>query len=200
MEKKYLRVLAIIFLIVFAIILYFILSDKPLDTTGDALKFKEEYELVNQNINAVQINISEDNPIVYLEKYEDLDKKLKNKEAFILYLGFPTCPWCRNIIPVLFDCAKENNIDKVYYINVRELKNLDDDYKSLRNLIDEYLEEDEDGIKTLYVPEVFFFKDGKIIGHHLGSVESQVNPIVSLTSEQISELKSIYNNYITKIK
>ena len=143
MEKKSLRVLAIIFLIVLGIILYFVLMDKPLNTRNDALKFKEEYEIVNQNVNAVQMNISEDNPIVYLESYKELDKNLKNKDDFILYLGFPTCPWCRNIIPVLFDSAKENNIDKVYYINVRELKSLEDDYKALRKLIDEHLEEDE---------------------------------------------------------
>ena len=200
MEKKSLRVLAIIFLIVLGIALYFVLVDKPLDTRNDALKFKEEYEIVNQNVNAVQMNISEDNPIVYLESYKELDKNLKNKDDFILYLGFPTCPWCRNIIPVLFDSAKENNIDKVYYINVRELKSLEDDYKALRKLIDEHLEADEEGIKTLYVPEVFFFKDGKIIGHHLGSVESQVNPTVSLTTDQITELKSIYSSYIIKMK
>lgn len=200
MEKKSLRVLAIIFLIILGITLYFVLMDKPLNTRNDALKFKEEYEIVNQNTNAVQLNISEDNPIVYLESYKELDKNLKNKDDFILYLGFPTCPWCRNIIPVLFDSAKENNIDKVYYINVRELKSLEEDYKALRKLIDEHLEADEEGIKTLYVPEVFFFKDGKIIGHHLGSVESQVNPTVPLTTDQITELKSIYSSYIIKMK
>lgn len=200
MEKKSLRVLAFIFLIVLGIILYFVLVDKSLNTGDDSLKFKEEYEIVNQNVNAVQMNISEDNPIVYLEKYEELDKHLKDKDDFILYLGFPTCPWCRNIIPVLFDSAKENNIDKVYYINVRELKNIDDDYKSLRGLIDEHLEADEEGNKVLYVPEVFFFKDGKIIGHHLGSVDSQVDPTIPLTIDQITELKNIYSSYITKMK
>ena len=200
MEKKSLRVLAFIFLIILGIILYFVLVDKSLNTGDDSLKFKEEYEIVNQNVNAVQMNISEDNPIVYLEKYEELDKHLKNKDDFILYLGFPTCPWCRNIIPVLFDSAKENDIDNVYYINVRELKSLEDDYNSLRELIDEHLEADAEGNKVLYVPEVFFFKDGKIIGHHLGSVESQVDPTIPLTIDQITELKNIYSSYITKMK
>ena len=182
------------------IVLFFILRDKTNTNREDALKFKEEYESVDKNSSAVQMDISKNNPIVYLESYKELDNKLANKDSFVLYLGFPTCPWCRNIIPVLFEMAKDNKIKNVYYINVRELKNnSNEDYQKLYKLVFDYLEE-EDGEKVLYVPEVFFFQGGKIIGHHLGSVESQNNPNVSLTEEQKIELKNIYQQYFDKIK
>lgn len=199
MEKKSLRVVAVIFLIFLGIVLFFILKDKD-SNKEDAIKFKEEYEAVNANAGAVQMTISENNPIVYIESYEELNKKILNKDNFVLYLGFPTCPWCRNIIPVLFEVATENKVKEVYYINVRELKNSSEDYKNLFEVISDYLEEDEEGEKVLYVPEVFFFQDGKIIGHHLGSVDSQTNPNNPLTETQKNELKRIYQGYFDKIK
>ena len=55
MEKKSLRVLAIIFLIILGLILFFILKDKGGNNVEDALKFKKEYEIVNQNVNAVKM-------------------------------------------------------------------------------------------------------------------------------------------------
>ena len=197
MEKKKVKIIAIIFLIIFGVTLFFLLKDKE----NDALKFKVEYEKLNANEGAVKLDIPEDNPIVYLNTYKELNKKIQNKDSFILYLGFPNCPWCRNIVPLLFDAVKENNIDKIYYINPRVLKEENaDDFDSLFNLLYDYLLADEEGNKALYVPDVYFFKDGKIIGHHLDTVESQTDPRVPLNDEQVNELKGIYNELILKIK
>lgn len=205
MKKKSICVVTLLVLLFFTIFLVFLLKDEhdytdddvadKNITNTDVLKFKEEYETVNNNENSVQINISEDSPIKYLS-YEELISKINKKENFVLYLGFPTCPWCRNIIPVLFDTANANN-NKVYYINTRELKSLSvDNYNALYNLVYDYLEED----KVLYVPDVYFFKNGEIIGHHLGSVDSQTNPYVTLNEEQKNELKNIYQNLFNEIK
>ena len=70
MEKKSFRILAIIFLILLAVVLFFILKDKPNTTkpaTEDYLKFKDEYESVNNNENAIKISITENAPIKYLD-------------------------------------------------------------------------------------------------------------------------------------
>ena len=197
MEKKKVKIIAIIFLIIFGVTLFFLLKDKE----NDALKFKVEYEKLNANEGTVKLDIPEDNPIIYLNTYKELNKKIQNKDSFILYLGFPNCPWCRNIVPVLFDAVKENNIDKIYYINPRVLKEENaDDFDSLFNLLYDYLLADEEGNKGLYVPDVYFFKDGKIIGNHLDTVESQTDPRVTLNEEQVNELKGIYGELISKIK
>ena len=164
---------------------------------SDGEKFKAEYEaLNNENIN---INISKNNPIKYVTLDEVFDI-IQNKTG-VIYFGFPGCPWCRNMIPVLFEAAKNNNIDTIYYFNPRNVKKSDnDEYNKLKEILNEYLSEDENGQKVLYVPDIYFIKDGKIVGHHLGTVDSQEEPTISLTEEEKNELLDIFNELFEKIR
>lgn len=164
---------------------------------SDGEKFKAEYEaLNNENVN---INISKNNPIKYVTLDEVFDI-IQNKTG-VIYFGFPGCPWCRNMIPVLFEVAKNNNIDTIYYFNPRNVKKSDnDEYNKLKEILNEYLSEDENGQKVLYVPDVYFIKDGKIVGHHLGTVDSQADPTISLTEEEKNELLDIFNELFEKIR
>lgn len=164
---------------------------------SDGEKFKAEYEaLNNENVN---INISKNNPIKYVTLDEVFDI-IQNKTG-VIYFGFPGCPWCRNMIPVLFEAAKNNNIDTIYYFNPRNVKKSDnDEYNKLKEILNEYLFEDENGQKVLYVPDVYFIKDGKIVGHHLGTVDSQEDPTISLTEEEKNELLDIFNELFEKIR
>lgn len=206
MEKKSLRIAAIIFLVLLAVVLFFILKDRPNKSndntdpiTEDTRKFKEEYEEVNSNEGAVKITIPNNAPVKYLSS-DELFTKIENKENFVVYIGFPTCPWCRNIVNVLFDTANDNGAT-IYYINSRELKSSSlENYNKIYELLYDYLDTDQTGNKVLYVPDVYFFKDGSIVGHHLGSVESQTNPKVLLNSTQKKELKGIYQDLFNKIK
>lgn len=164
---------------------------------SDGEKFKAEYEaLNNENLN---INISKNNPIKYVTLDEVFDI-IQNKTG-VIYFGFPGCPWCRNMIPVLFEAAKNNNIDTIYYFNPKNVKKSDnDEYNKLKEILNEYLSEDENGQKVLYVPDVYFIKDGKIVGHHLGTVDSQEDPTISLTEEEKNELLDIFNELFEKIR
>lgn len=205
MEKKSLRIAAIIFLILLAVVLFFILKDEPNKSnninpiTEDSCKFKEEYEKVNSNEGAVKITIPNNAPVKYLSS-DELFTKIENKENFVVYIGFPTCPWCRNIVNVLFDTANDNGAT-IYYINARELKSSSlENYNKIYELLYDYLDTDQTGNKVLYVPDVYFFKDGSIVGHHLGSVASQTNPKILLNSAQKKELKVIYQDLFNKIK
>lgn len=163
----------------------------------DSIKFKTEYEALNNN--SVVMEIDENNPIKYIEFDEVID--LLNSGTGVLYFGFPGCPWCRNMLPVLFDVAKINNVDTVYYYNPSNIrKNGDDDYKQLTDILNNYLLENEEGVKTLYVPDVYFINNGEIEGHHLSTVDSQTNPFTPLTEEQINELKNIYQELFNKIR
>ena len=205
MEKKSLRIAAIIFLILLAVVLFFILKDEPNKSnninpiTEDTRKFKEEYEKVNSNDGAVKITIPNNAPVKYLSS-DELFTKIENKENFVVYIGFPTCPWCRNIVNVLFDTANDNGAT-IYYINSRELKSSSlENYNKIYELLYDYLDTDQTGNKVLYVPDVYFFKDGSIVGHHLGSVVSQTNPKILLNSTQKKELKGIYQDLFNKIK
>lgn len=164
-------------------------TDKSDDTLSDTQKIIDEYKNANSTI---EVSLNENANVKYLEKEKLID--FLNKETGIVYLGFPTCPWCRNILPVLMDFAYKNNV-KLYYFNVRTFDSNDPVREKLITILSEYLEEG-----TLYVPDVYFIKDGKIVGNHLGSVSSQTNPYEPLTDSQKEELKNIYQGYYELIK
>lgn len=187
----------------------------------DAIKFKEEYEKLNDTesnygIKYSSLEISKKNPIKYATETEIIDV-IKNKTG-VIYLGYPECPWCRTAVPVLLEAAKQTGIDKVYYLNmkdVRDKKKLDEngkvvieeqgskDYPKLLEALGEYADVydglNDDSIKRIYVPIVIFVKDGKIIGKHLDTVSSQENPFVKLDEEQTKELLNIYKDYMHKM-
>lgn len=163
----------------------------------DAEKFKQEYEALNNK--SVVMNIDENNPIKYVGFDEVIN--ILTTDTGVIYFGFPGCPWCRNMIPVLFDVAKENNIDMIYYFNPSDIRsNGDEDYKRLVNILNDYLLENSDGEKTLYVPDVYFIKDGQIVGHHLSTIDSQTDPYIPMTEDQTKELQNIYQQLFDKIR
>lgn len=188
----------------------------------EAMKFKEEYEKLNNqakesgNGKYSSIEIPEDNAIVY-SNVEEILSILENKSG-VIYFGYPECPWCRNMVSPLLNTANMVGMDKIYYLNVkdmRDLKKLDEngniitekegsaEYKDLLKVLDSVLPTyqglNDDTIKRIYVPTVLFVKDGEIIGFHEGTVDSQEDPSILLTSEQEKELSSIYSDYMHKI-
>ena len=194
----------------------------------DAEKFKKEYEELNDqtigesNYKYPSVDISKDNAIKYAS-YDEL-LELLNGGTGIIYLGYETCPWCRNAVPVLLEAASEVGIEDIYYINMKnerdEIKVKEDGsletvkegtegYKKLLSrldaILDEYTLEDMHGNtvsaneKRIYVPLVVFVKDGEIVGYHIDTVESQTNPFEKLNEEQTNELMDIYISYMHKV-
>lgn len=199
---------------------------KLINTNIDALKFKKEYEKLNSE-DYLEIEIEDNNPIVYAN-YEEILEVIK-KGTGIIYLGFPECPWCRNAVPVLFDVAKDNNINRIYYMDIYDERDsyviedgnlvyaIDDNgkekkgtegYFKLLEALDKYLTDYtilfddktyEVGEKRIYAPSVIFVKEGKVLGIHVSTVESHTNPNKKLTESQYDELYSIYQKYIDKM-
>lgn len=201
-----------------AIICLLVVTIKYTNEETDAIKFKEEYETLNDKKDSneyINVDIDKENPIVYADAEEVIDL-IKNDTA-VIYFGFPECPWCRNAIPVLLDAAKELGIEKIYYYNalsIRDKKSLDEngdivvedegtkEYEELVELLYDYLTIydglNDNTIKRLYFPTVLFVKDGEVIGLHISTVETQENPYNELTKEQYEELKTIYYDYLNK--
>ena len=202
-------------------------SDNKTTTITDSVKFKEEYEKLNGEVNSnnqkeyPQMDISKDNMIKYLDVEEVLD--ILKDGTGVIYFGYPECPWCRNAVPVLLNAAQNTSLAQVYYYNANAIKNIkevDDEgkivetqkekagyrdlLKALDSILKEYTLTDKDGNtvhtgeKRIYVPLVVFVKDGKIIAHHEGTVDSQKDPYVLLNEEQKEELNQIYVDNITK--
>lgn len=89
----------------------------------DALRFKTEYEVLNNTVDLDgntlnKVLIKEDNPIVY-SSLDEIITKIDNKESFIVYFGYPSSFYCRNIIEYAINAANAENINTIYYINLR---------------------------------------------------------------------------------
>ena len=230
-SKKFLLIRGSILLIVGLISLFcviyfnFIKNDtnpfKDSNKISDALKFKQEYESLNNIIDSdgenqyVNINIDEDNPVVYKSSKEIVE--ILDNGTGIIYLGFSKCPWCRNAIQVLIDAAEESELDELYYLDIYDMRNelaLEDgkiitkkegttDYLKMVELLNDFLSPydglEDESIKRIYAPTVVFVKDGNILGIHEGTVESHTNAKESLNETQYSELKNIYLDGISKV-
>ena len=160
-------------------------------------KFKQEYEELNEEWESVYVEVPENVQISYLEE-DEVIPFLENGTG-ILYFGWSSCPWCRNALPALMEVAVENN-QPINYFNPKVIRSSENDtYKFIMKYLDDFLSSDETGDKKLYVPDVYFIKDGTVMGHHLDTVETQDDPYEPLTNEQFGELKQIYEENIKKI-
>lgn len=196
------------------------------DINKDAIKFKNEYESLNNKVNSnnkkyIDVSIDEENGMIYAS-YDKVIDIIKNETA-IIYFGFPECPWCRNAVPVLLDAIKEMGIDKIYYYNalaIRDKKTLDDngniivedegtkEYKELVKLLYDHLPAygglNDETIKRLYFPTVLFVKNGEILGleQSLSSYSKRVDgdPLIPMTKEEQTELANIFTEYYKQIQ
>lgn len=189
----------------------------------DGAKFKEEYEALNgQEVKDnvyTELQIEQDNPMVYATLDEIL-ALIEDGEG-IIYFGFPECPWCRTAVPLLLDAAKELEVEKIYYYNVHEgrdslelvdgeitvKKEKSEEYKAIYDaLYDElsvYQGLEDESIKRLYFPTVYFMKDGKVIEKIEGTetvVPEFVDPFTPMNEEQKERMRTAYKDGIKKMR
>ncbi len=227
MKKGSMIVIIIVFL--FSIFMgYRYFEDKKETTSKDAVTFKKEYEALNNRVNPnnnklyPEVSISNDNPVKY-SSYDEIFEVLKSGTG-VIYFGFPECPWCRNLVPVMLSAAKEVEIDTIYYLNIKDdrdvlMLNENGDIitekegnkkyfelvEKLDSILDDYILTYNDGKsvstgeKRIYTPLLIFVKNGKIIAHHTDTVDSQTNPYVALNDRQSEELLLKLINYMSKI-
>lgn len=192
----------------------------------DAIRFKDEYEVLNDEETGYKdfkypiVNIDADNPMVYKTPKEILE--VLEQEDAIVYFGFATCPWCRNVIETLIDVAKDNNVDKIYYVDIKDIR---DSYEFngtlepkmtkkgtnayyeildfLGDNLDKYYIKDEDGnqydtgVTRLYAPTIVSVSDGEVLGLHVSTVDSHLNPYEKMNKEQQKELTEKLVDVIT---
>lgn len=192
MKKKMIcgSIIVLMLLVLIGVILY----------QNDSFRFKISYEYINyaeyNNGKKIKVSIPWNNPIKYISEKEVIN--FFKEGTGILYFGYNTCPWCRNAIPVLIEASQSQEIDTIYYADIHHL-NLSSIRKELYQILDSYLEEDEEGNKILAVPDVYFVKEGEILGQHRGTVDSYYNPYQEMKPEEKKELLNIYQEYIKEI-
>lgn len=210
--KKINILIIIIFILMFAGI--FVLGNKKTDS--DAVKFKKEYEVLNGQENDYgkefrNLNISENNPIVY-KTANDIVSMIDNKETFAVYFGFSKCPWCRSVLPTMFEVANDLGIDKIYYVDVSDIRDTKEykdgkveDVKAgspgynlllilLKDVLDDYNLTDSEGNpvdvdeKRIYAPNIITVLGGKPEGMTTGISDSQTDPNMEITDDMKKEM------------
>jgi len=157
----------------------------------DAERFKKEYS-----------EVSNDNVFVY-SNIESVIKILENGTG-VIYLGFPECQWCQSYVKILNEAAKENNIEKIYYVNILEdRKNNTKNYKKLIEILNDNLLYDDEGNHRIYVPDVTIVNKGNIIGHDNESsviTDDTLTPEKYWNNERISNLKNKLKESFNKLE
>lgn len=142
------------------------LNKENKEINQDAIKFKKEYEELNGTIREKDghiynnVNISEDNPIIYITLEELVN--ILNSGKGIVFISNPTCPYCRASIPSLLEVAQDLKIDKIYYYNT---KSKNENYKELtKTLLDkDIIKRNEKGNDEWNIPQVLNVKNGEIL-------------------------------------
>ena len=188
---------------------------------SDAVKFKKEYESLNgtkssSNKTIRTISIDKENPMVY-STADAIVEKMENNETFVVYFGFASCPWCRSMLESFLQSAKDNNIKKIYYVDVYDIRDKyevnkegklekteegTDGYNELINLLgnvlDDYNITTESGEtlstneKRIYAPNVVAVVNGKAVEMVEGISSKLEDPYSELTEEMKEES---YNSF-----
>lgn len=213
-------------LIVIGIALVLVLINPFEKKSSDSIKFKEEYESLNNTVNESNnkkyrsISISKNNPFKYKEA-EDIADMIENGETFVVYFGYNSCPWCRSVLPTLIEVAKDLKIDTIYYVDVKNIRDtivLNDNgtletikegtdgyyrlIKLLDNVLSDYTLTDSNGDIVsakegrIYAPNIVKVVDGKAVGLTTGVSESQNDGYMELTSEMINETYSKFEDIL----
>lgn len=172
---------------------------------SDSIKFKKEYEKLN-NTKFRNVNIDKNNPFKYKD-IKDIVDMVEKKESFIVYFGFSSCPWCRMIIEELVNVSNEEDINIIYYVDI---KNIRDEYnivnnksklikkgnknylkllKLFDNILDDYKINDYNlNEKRIYAPTIISVINGKAEKKE-SAVEGISDPYKKLTKNEKKEIK-----------
>jgi len=206
-------------------------DDDVNEPTADALAFVAEHEDLNglphpDNPDLIfkDMYVSEDNPFRYVE-FDEIIELLENGTG-IVYFGFPNCPWCRNLVPVLTDAAIDFGVEDILYRNVWEDRNIleleDDEIVEVRaghsgyyqvleilgDLAPAYRGLEDESIRRIFVPAVVFVRDGEIISYfqNLPSFQQRVEDENDdttawdpMTEADIEELTQIFIAYFEQV-
>lgn len=220
MQKR--NKLFLLIIMVFAIFLVTGCKDK----SNDAYKFKEEYESLNGTTNSNgkevrTISISDDNPFIYATE-DEIVEKINNKETFVVYFGFASCPWCRSVLETLISTAASTGIKKIYYVDVLNIRdkyemkdgslvrtnNGTDGYNKLLTLLDSKLSEytlNIDGKtintneKRIYAPNIVGIINGEVNELETGISPLQTDGYMDLTDEMIKDTKEAFKKVLEPV-
>ena len=158
---------------------------------GDSGRFAEEYT-----------EVEVDN-VFKFKTAEEIITVLEHGTG-VVFLGFPSCPWCQTYAPMLNSLAKEYGIEEIYYYDIKsDRADNTENYQKMVSILSDYLQYDESGNKRIYVPETAFVVDGEIIGNDWETSKNTLgldNPKEYWTEERVNAWKQNVGALMERVK
>ena len=85
---------------------------------NDTVLFKSSYEALN---NTKPYMLVPEQLNIHILDFSGVQEFLESGSG-ILYFWFPSCPWCRNLLPNLFEVMEENQILDLYVFDPKEIR------------------------------------------------------------------------------
>lgn len=122
----------------------------------------------------------------------------------IIYYGYTDCPWCQEAVPLMNDAFDSLELDGyIYYVDKKAVENSDGkvEEKAVEIIEEDIdLQLDENGQPHLYGPEVLVVKNGVIIAHNTGTVDSHDATQDEMSEDERLDLFSRYVKIFGEIK
>ena len=116
----------------------------------------------------------------------------ETKDSALVYFGFPDCPWCDEVVPILSELAKEQGVE-VLYVRTRDDEKTrlytDEQRDEIKPYLSDYIRNNLKGEPTLYVPLVISIRDGKVSQGHQGTVDEHDAKERVMTDEERQEVE-----------
>ena len=152
-------------------------------------KFSTEYNLVSEN-----------NVFNYSSLDEILDV-LENKTGFVFFCT-PESTWCNYYAANLNQVLIDNNINNVYYYNIRRDRDLNTiKYQRILDILSPYIFKDDSNNTKIYMPDLTVVKDGVIVAHdnETSLIASDIESSAYWTNEKQSEFRNKITDYVKLI-
>ena len=188
----------------------------------DSVRFKNEFEAYNNSKDeyendCIKLNISEDNPLI-VSNAKKIVNIMKNETA-VVFFGYAFDNKTRSVINTLLDAAKEADLEKIYYVDIYNVRDLyvanntlepklvrkgTDYYHEIVDMLSDHLNDYyvysnnigyKTDIKTIDTPTLVSIENGKVLEINVGLFGKDI-----LNDDEMKILKNNYINIMKKVK
>lgn len=160
---------------------------------------------MNQNYSVSQQKMALEYPELSVNNrfnYVDVDEVLEvlNDGTGVIFFGFPECPWCQNIVPILNKAAVDSDTKQILYYNPLEIRSENTPkYQQIVKLLNKYLSVDENNQKRLFVPDIYVVKKGKIVARANDMSKPGDDVETYFTNQKKKQLLTKYQEALNKL-
>jgi hypothetical protein len=156
-------------------------------------KFTEKAENIKieyKNINSEYTLVEKDNVFKY-KNIEDVIKIVQSGSG-VIFLCSPESDLCQQYAESLDKASKEANLNEIVYCNIKSDRSSNNvKYQKLVSLLNDYLSTDDLNNKTIYMPEVLFIYNGKVINHDNTHTIDEENDLTTRLYNKILTINNV---------